>query len=135
MATEMTRLRAIVKHRWTLALWLAAAALFVRAIVPVGYMVDGNGTTLSFTICNDGTGATATHDIVIPDDDNADLANADSPCAFAGLGYAALGGADGPVLAAAILFILALGFAPVALPRIDRARHIRPPLRGPPAIL
>ncbi len=131
----MTHLRAFMQHRWTLALWLVAAALFVRAVVPVGYMLDGNGTTLSFTICNDATGAMTTHEVVIPDDGKADLANADSPCAFSGLAHAALGGADAPLLAAAILFILALGFAPVALPRVKSARHVRPPLRGPPAIL
>ena len=40
--------------------------------------------------------------------------------------------ADFGVYAAALVFILALGFAPLAAPRPRRAVWLRPPLRGPP---
>jgi hypothetical protein len=46
-------------------------------------------------------------------------AKAESPCAFSALGHAALGGADPVLLALALVFVLALGFAPLvpAAPR------------------
>lgn len=131
----MKHLRAFMQQRWTLALWLVAAALFVRAVVPTGYMVDANATSFSFTICSDANGDMVTHDVTIPDDGKGDMAKADSPCAFSGLAQAALGGADAPLLAAAIAFILALGFVAVVLPRIVSAHYLRPPPQGPPATL
>ena len=131
----MADLRTFILHRWTLALWLVAAALFVRAVVPAGYMVDANATTLSFTICSDATGATATHEIVIPADDKADAAKADTPCAFSGLNQPALGGADAPLLALALAFILLLGLILVAVPPPSFGHYIRPPSQGPPARL
>ncbi len=45
---------------------------------------------------------------------------------------ASLAGADALLLAAALAFILALGFAPATAPRPRRAVWLRPPLRGPP---
>ena len=131
----MTDLRAFMQHRWTLALWLVAAALFVRAVVPAGYMVDADATTISFTICSDATGETVTHDITIPSDGKADTAKADTPCSFAGAAQPALSGADAPLLAIALLFILALGFAPFVAPTMQRGHYLRPPPQGPPAIL
>lgn len=131
----MTDMRILLRQRWTLALWLVAAALFVRAVVPAGYMVDANATTLTFTICSDATGETKTHSIAIPGDDTGAAAQADNPCAFSGLGQAMLGAVDAPLVAAAMLFILALGFAPVSLPLLQRGVYLHPPAQGPPAIL
>ena len=130
----MTDMRILLRQRWTLALWLVAAALFVRAVVPAGYMVDANATTLTFTICSDATGEMKTHSIAIPDDDTG-AKQADNPCAFSGLGQAMLGGVDAPLVAAAMLFILALGFAPVTMPLLQRCVYLHPPAQGPPAIL
>ena len=128
----MTDLRTLLQHRWKLALWLVVAALFVRAVVPAGYMVDANSTTLSFTICSDASGDMVTHDVTVPDDGKA---KADSPCAFSGLAHAALGGVDAPLLAIALLFILAVGFAPIVAPILQRGTYLRPPPQGPPATL
>ena len=61
-----------------------------------------------------------------------DTAKMDQPCAFAGLGLAWLPGAAPVLLAAALAFILTLGFAAAVQPRLTPARHLRPPLRGPP---
>ncbi len=131
----MTDLRAFMLHRWTLSLWLVAAALFVRAIVPAGYMVDAQATTLSFTICSDATGAMSTHEITIPDDGKADAANADKPCSFAGSAQPALSGADAPLLALALAFILLLGFVRRPFPPLLSVHHLRPPSQGPPMLL
>ena len=62
----------------------------------------------------------------------ADMAK--KPCVFAGHAAQALGGADGWLLAGAIAFLLARGFAPVYLPALRRPFRLRPPLRAPPLI-
>jgi len=54
-------------------------------------------------------------------------------CAFSPLAFAALGGADAPLLAIALAFILAFGFASTPPLRLARIAGLRPPLRGPPA--
>jgi hypothetical protein len=59
---------------------------------------------------------------------------ADGMCAFGALSFASLAGADLALLALALLFILATGFAALALPALRRTAHVRPPLRGPPAL-
>jgi hypothetical protein len=46
---------------------------------------------------------------------------------------AGLGGVDMALLALALAFILALGFAPLRPARAASTRFLRPPLRGPPA--
>ena len=47
------------EHRW-LALWLIAAALAVKALVPQGYMLaDTGGKTLTVAICDGSGPATA----------------------------------------------------------------------------
>jgi len=66
----------------------------------------------------------------------ADIAKADmakKPCTFAAHTAPLLGGADGWLLAGALAFILALGFAPVHRPRLTRMAHVLPPASGPPA--
>jgi hypothetical protein len=47
---------------------------------------------------------------------------------------AGLAGADAIQLAAAIAFILVLGFFAAALPLSAEPAYIRPPLRGPPSL-
>jgi hypothetical protein len=123
------------EHRW-LALWLIAAALAVKALVPAGYMLaDTGGKTLTVAIC-DGSGPVAMTIALPMDPDHAkapDGAKQDGGCAFSALAHATMGGADPALLIAAIAFLLALGFAPAAPPRVRRLAFARPPLRGPPA--
>ena len=52
---------------------------------------------------------------------------------FRFLSFVPLPGVDPVLLAGALAFILALGFAGVAVVRVDRARQLWPPMRGPPA--
>lgn len=118
---------------------LVALALLVRAWVPAGYM-PGNtqgARVLTMQICADMLGQRITRSITIParpvpahHDGKAQVKN---HCDYAVMGDAAMGGADGFVLAAALAFILALGFLPRPVLRLTHARAIRPPLRGPPA--
>jgi hypothetical protein len=131
----MTCLRARLQNRSTLTLWLIVVALFVRAVMPTGYMLDASATTLSFTVCSDASGTVITHDVTIPDDGTDSKAKADNPCAFSGLAFAALGGTDALLLATALLFIIALGFAHTIAPMLQRGAYLRPPPQGPPTIL
>lgn len=114
---------------------LVALALLVRAWVPAGYM-PGNTQgvrVLTMEICADVLGQRITRSITIParDDGKAQVKN---HCDYAVMADAAMGGADAPLLAAALAFILALGFAPMVALRPRRPRAILPPLRGPPQL-
>jgi hypothetical protein len=60
----------------------------------------------------------------------------DMPCGFAGHAPASLASADPVLLAIAIAFIIATAFRmPASRPVVRRFGYLRPPLRGPPAIL
>jgi hypothetical protein len=127
-------------HRYAqLTLVLVVLALAVKALVPAGYMISSTGERfLTVTICADASGTPKQMRTAIPDKnetggDHSEAADTSQPCAFSGLGHAALGGADPILLAAALAFILLIGFAPFrATPARDLA-FLRPPLRGPPS--
>lgn len=137
----MSALRALIRDHRTLALVLAMLALCVKMAVPQGYMLASSGQKfLTVQLCFDGTEhRTAT--IAIPmkgkaeGGDKSGTTKPDSSCAFTSLAMGSLGGADAPLLAIALAFILALGFAPVAPILRSRASRLRPPLRGPPALI
>ena len=97
-------------------------------------MTEGSVPRQRMRICADASGAKMTRQIVLPQTgQSGDHAKADGACPYAALGMAAATGADAALLAIALGFILALGFAPIpAIPRSDPL-HLRPPLRGPPA--
>lgn len=119
------------EHRW-LALWLIAAALAVKALVPAGYMLaETAGKTLTMAICDGSGPATMTVDVPMdPGHKAPDSGKQD--CAYSGLGHATLGGADPVLLLAALVFLLALGFAPAATPAPTRRAFALPPSQGPP---
>lgn len=129
----MTALRALLFDNRRLALGLVVLALLIKALIPAGYMLsDRAGHVLTVTICGDASGQTLTKQIEVPSQNTGDHAKAEASCAWGLLAMAALGGADVLLLAAALAFILALGFAASrAAPRPRRA-YLRPPLRGPP---
>jgi hypothetical protein len=137
----MTRLRALIRNHTRLTLVLLALALAVKALVPAGFMIAPAGERfLTVTICSDATGVPKQMQIAIPDKDgtggdHAKAADKGQPCAFSGLGHAMLGGADPVLLAAALAFILLIGFAPLTSPPTRDIAFLRPPLRGPPAIV
>jgi hypothetical protein len=52
----MLQLRALIRQRRMLAIFIVALALCVKALIPTGYMVGTNSTMLlSVQICDDGT--------------------------------------------------------------------------------
>jgi hypothetical protein len=136
----MTSLRALGHRYAQLTLMLVVLALAVRALVPAGYMISSTGERfLTVTICADASGTPKQMRIAIPDkggtgSDHSEAADKSQPCAFPGLGHAALGGTDPILLAAALAFILLVGFAPLRAPPARNVSFLRPPLRGPPSL-
>jgi hypothetical protein len=136
----MTSLRALTHRYARLALVLVVLALAAKALVPAGYMISSaNEGFLTVTICADASGTPKQMRIAIPDkdetgSDHSDTADKSQPCAFSGLGHAALGGADPILLAAALAFILLVGFAPLRAPPARDIPFLRPPVRGQPSL-
>lgn len=134
----MHTLRAIFhRNRW-LALLLVVVAIGMKATVPTGYMLGEQSKTLTFQIC-DGKGSQSTASVAIPqsgkhEDGKASPSGHDGICPHSALSHAAMTGADPIQLALALLFIFALGFAALVLRVRAHVLHLRPPLRGPPAL-
>lgn len=132
----MSTLRALIRDYCILALLLLGCALMAKAIIPQGYMVGGAQKQVSIQLCLDGI----THksiSVAIPtkgdgEHNKGGSKPANEHCAFSSLSMNALGGADAPLIAIALLFILAAGFAPLYRVLEGRTGQIRPPLRGPP---
>jgi hypothetical protein len=122
-------------HR-NLAALLVALALCLKMLVPAGYMIGGPSQTLTISICADAQGEHLTRQIAIPtkgEDGKRSAHGKAAPCPYAALGMASLPGADTVLLALALAFIFALGFAPAPSVPPRRTEFLRPPLRGPPA--
>ena len=116
---------------------IVAFALAIKAVVPTGYMLGSmvGARTISVMLCADQNAESVR--IAIPangSQDEGDHKARDSSCAFSALSFGAVGGADAPLLSAALDHIIALGFAPVATPVLQGFFRLRPPLRGPPLL-
>lgn len=134
----MSPLRALTQSHRKIALLFLAVALLVKAVVPAGYMIGGNLKTLTVLICADSSGGVLTKQMTVPIKESLGNASGESTkdagtCAFTSLSFGSLAGADIELLAAALAFILALGFAANAAPRRAAISWLRPPLRGPPS--
>lgn len=135
----MSRFKALTRKHARLSLALLVLALAVKALLPAGFMVSATGERfLTVTICADASGTPKQMQIAIQgkDDigsDHSEAADKGQPCAFSGLGHAALGGVDPALLVAAIAFILLAGLAPLRPPALRDIAFLRPPLRGPPS--
>jgi len=136
----MNSFRALSRRNGQLALVLLVLALAVKALVPAGFMISATGDRfMSVTICADASGAPRQMQIAIPGKDDggsghSKAADKGQPCAFSGLGHAALGGADPVLLASALAFILLMGFALRPAVPLRDIHFLRPPLRGPPSL-
>lgn len=133
----MTKLRVFLRHHRALANLVVIAALCMKIVVPSGYMIGQNSKVLTVQICDEITGNQAVTKLVIPMKDGGSESGqkqGKAECPFTSLSMASLAGADHALLALALAFILALGFAPVRIPRPKHTSHLRPPLRGPPAL-
>lgn len=134
----MNRLRAFFMRRRALALLVVMAALCMKIVVPTGFMIGQNSKVLTVQLCTDGLGHAVAAKIVIPmKGDPADSSGKQgkAECPFASLSMASMSGTDPAFLALALAFILALGFAPARTSHSKRVSYLRPPLRGPPALV
>lgn len=124
----------ILSHRW----WAAALivlALAMKLAVPAGFMPVEQAGTITVMVCTGMGQQQVAIDVPgMPVKQDGATRAAGQPCAFAGLGLDMLPGVDPVLLAGALAFILALGFVGVAVVRVDRARQLWPPMRGPPLI-
>lgn len=131
----MNGLRAALNGNRALAAMLLAAALFVRALVPTGYMAAPDARSITVTICADASGSPRQVQVPLGEKHDAGQDHQDkhSPCAFAGMAAAT---PAAPVLLAAL--------APVAAPAAPFAAQVvaigrglaapPPPQTGPPII-
>jgi hypothetical protein len=135
----MGTLRAILRDYRRLAFVLVALSLMVKALVPAGFMLSQQGKVLTVLVCADTQGRQLTRQIVIPHsgeegDAGGEHRDTGGVCAFSSLATGSLANTDMALLAIALVFILALGFAQVRPLRLERILHLRPPLRGPPVL-
>ncbi|NLR72071.1 hypothetical protein HGI47_14440 [Novosphingobium sp. ERN07] len=134
----MNRLRTFFMRHRVMAFVLVMASLCMKVVVPSGFMIAQNSKVLTVQICSDGFGHSLTKQLVIPmkgEPSDSSSKQGKGDCPFSTLSMASVSGADQALLGLALAFILALGFVPVrgALP--SPFFYLRPPLRGPPALL
>ncbi|MGA1807345.1 hypothetical protein VHN57_17185 [Sphingobium sp. WW5] len=134
----MHRLRKLVLANRPLACAVLVLALMMKIVMPAGFMPTVSNGRIVVSICS-GTGP-MTMVITIPglehgkSGSDGHQGKAEQPCAFSGLSAPSLAAADPILLAAAILFVLALGTRPLVLRASTAPPYLRPPLRGLPAI-
>ncbi len=129
--------RAFFQRHRALAIVLVLATLCMKAIVPTGFMIGQNSKVLTVQICDDAFGNHAVKQIAIPMKDGSSDSSGKQgkgECPFTSLSMASMSGADPALLALALAFILALGFVSTRTAHPERVFHLRPPLRGPPAL-
>lgn len=135
---QMNLMRAFLLRHRAMAFFLVLAALCMKIVVPTGFMIGQNSKVLTVQLCTDGLGHAVTAKIAIPmngEPSDSSGKQGKAECPFASLSMASMTGADTALLALALAFILALGFTPAPPPHPRRIFHLRPPLRGPPALV
>lgn len=130
----MGLLRDFLNRHRALAAWLLVATLCLKAVVPLGYMPASGTRYFTVSVCADASGGQVSRQIAIPAkaDSAQDHARAKGECAYSLLAMALLGGADIALLAAALGFVLALGFTTRPERAAQATPRLRPPSRGPP---
>ena len=123
------------------AVLVCAATLLLKLLVPAGYMIGSEHGRITIELCSGVAPRAVTMAMPgmhgdMPDHGKPkDHGRAEMPCAFAGLSAVSLGAIDPIQLVALIAFVMAVGLSLTVLPAIIRRSHLRPPLRGPPAVL
>lgn len=137
-ARRMRALRQTLLHYRGLALCLVALALAMKALVPGGFMLHAEARVVTLAICGDASGAHLTRQVVVPQretpQDRAAQHAKGTSCPYSALDMAGTPGTDPVLLGLALAFILAIGLAPFAAPRLATRVYLRPPLRGPPLL-
>lgn len=120
---------------------LLACTLATRLIVPAGFMPAIANGTVGLTICSGIMPAAAPahampgmHHAAGHERDGAD-GKASMPCAFAGLGMAAIGAVPPAMLAAALGYAFLLVLRAIVRLPLPPSPRLRPPLRAPPAAI
>jgi len=132
----MEALAALIRKHRTIAFSLIVLALVMKAVVPAGFMLGTENKVLTVLVCADASGEHLTKAITVPSSGKSEgQAKAGESCPFASLSAASLGADDMPFVALAIAFMLLLGFAPARIPTLAGLTYVRPPLRGPPALI
>ena len=127
----MSDLRALLlRYRW-LAMFAFASALAMKALVPAGFMIVSHNFSIDVVLCS-GMGEQRMVSIPVEREGKADVVGDKQVCHGSALDKAVDSGADATLIADALAFILALGFAAVCLPLLRSPRFLSPPLRGPP---
>jgi len=149
----VTAIRSLFAQRH-LAVLICAAALLLKLLIPAGYMIGQVDGRAAIILCPGSAPVPAPAPVPMAHDgamamDHAAMSHArseqgsghsgqdhgrDMPCAFAGLTAPGLAATDPIQLALLIAFVMAVGLAMPVLPRPVVAPHLRPPLRGPPAL-
>ncbi|WP_082462711.1 DUF2946 family protein [Sphingobium sp. Leaf26] len=109
----------------------------MKLAVPAGFMPAVSNGQIVVSLCSSAGPVKMV--LAVPglkhgkSDDGHHRGTAEQPCAFASLSAPLLAAADAILLAAALLFVLALGMRPLVLSAAMALPYLRPPLRGPPA--
>lgn len=133
----MSLTRAFLLQHRTLVVLVFMAALCMKVLVPSGVMIGPGSKILTVQICADAFGGDTARQLVVPMKDGSGEAGSNQgkgECPYTALSMASLAGAGPALLALALVFILLLGLAPVRYALPGRMFHLRPPLRGPPAL-
>ena len=128
----MTRRNHPASIAYSIGLTAAMLALWLRLLVPMGWMPVATSNGVMFTLCS-GNGAqviSVGKDGTPAPHDGATLQGA---CAFSGVGPPALPDVPPAVAIAVFAVFMALGLAATADLRLPAISWLRPPLRGPPA--
>jgi hypothetical protein len=131
-------MRAFFLRHLAVTILVVMAALCMKIVSPTGFMIGQNSKVLTVQICDEAFGNHTLKHLVIPMEDGGSESGhkqGKGECPFASLSMASMAGADPSLLALALAFILALAFAPARIPAPKRASYLRPPLRGPPALV
>ncbi len=142
----MHALRAFLIGHRRLAAFAVMLALCMKVLLPAGYMLssslDGSSTrVLTLILCHSGGDGPAVAKVTVPvdgktkGDGQGAPGKADGHCAYSALSMSAVGGAAPVLLALAFAVILALGLAPARRLPFGPVAYLRPPLRGPPALI
>ena len=150
----MNAWRTMILARRRLACLLVVLVLFAKVLVPTGYMFTETADGFIVEMCGGqgamgsdvGTTTAATPVTMMtpmpmmthmgkaaPAGHHDGSGKVDAPCAFSGIGMAAMAAVDAALLIAAIAFVMALGALSVRALPVPVPARLRPPLRAPPA--
>lgn len=130
------RALAIQQRSWFIV--IIALALFVRALIPNGYMIAPSSLKLTVQICAGETSGQTNREIEVPlskneQSDKSGHPEKSAPCGFSVLSMASIADDHSPLKILALADILATIVESGAPILRHQTLYLRPPLRGPPS--